>query len=116
MSQTKKECMEYIIVILDDMKSEVKKLMHKDNYQTYDREFLNVDYLEEAIEELDDEVDRLKKMFEDSIPEETKIIRGLEVSNEALREYATALTEQIKTLEAKLEFSLILKDDLTCQE
>ncbi len=110
MSQTKQECMEYIIVLLDDMKSEVKKIMHKDNYQTYDSEFLNVDYLKEVTETLFEEVGTLEIMFENCIPDNVRRLRSLESQNAVLIENIQIYQKRITELETKLSLSLDLKD------
>lgn len=96
MSQTKQECMEYIIVLLDDMKSEVNKIMHKNNYQTYDSQVPDLSYLQESVDTLFDEIGTLEIMFENCIPEEVRTIRDLNVENENLKDSLAALQEKLK--------------------
>lgn len=112
MRHTKQECMEYIIVLLDDMKSEVKKIMHKDNYHTYDSTIPDLDYLHEALLRLDEEIETLEDMFENCIPEETKRLNNLVSENEALKMSISVFRDRIKILEDKLSFSLTIKDDI----
>ena len=95
MSQTKQECMEYILVLLDDMKSEVRKIMHKDNYQTYDGQMPDLDYLHEALGTISDELETLEDMFESCIPEETRAMKILELENEVLRKSLIDLKEKL---------------------
>lgn len=110
MSQTKQECMEYMLVLLDDMKSEVRKIMHKDNYQTYDGQTPDFDYLYEALGKMDEELESLQDMFDNSIPEDVKRRMFLEEENEALKNNILALRDKIDALQKKLDFSLTLKE------
>lgn len=95
MSQTKREAMEYILILCDDLKSEINKLMHKDGYQTYDNKMPDLEYPRRLIEDIDDEFDMLENMFDSCIPEEVKKINRLELENEVLKTNIIKLREQL---------------------
>jgi hypothetical protein len=95
MSQTKREAMEYILILCDDLKSEINKLMHKDGYQTYDNKAPDLEYTKRLIEDIDDEIDMLEYMFNNCIPEEVKTIQKLEGENAILKDMVDSLREKL---------------------
>lgn len=99
MSQTKQECMEYILVLLDDLKSEINKIMHKDNYQKYDGWIPDLDYCHEGISKIDEELETLENMFNDCIPAERKTIDRLQRENMILKQRNEEMASQIKELQ-----------------
>jgi len=102
MSQTKQECMEYILVLLDDMKSQVRKIMHKDNYQTYDNTVPDTMPLYNTLCKIDEELSDLDDMFEKCLPEEIKKTRHLELENEVLKDTASCMQRNMETLKKKI--------------
>lgn len=96
MSQTKQECMEFMIVLLDEMKAQVKKIMHKDNYQTYDDEVPDTEDLHVTLSRIDAELETLDYMFEASIPKDVRAISMLEAENESLRQTIKELRGKIR--------------------
>lgn len=102
MSQTKQECMEYMLILLDDMKSQVRKIMHKDNYQTYDNEVPDTRPLYNTLCKMDEELGNLEDMFEKCLPEEVKKARHLELENEVLKDTAACMQRNMETLKKKI--------------
>jgi hypothetical protein len=110
MSQTKQEALEYILVILDEMASETRKIIHKDRHNKFDSYLPDFDCLHDALAKIDEQIETLVEMFENTIPEEVKRIRFLEEENDALKNNLSVLRLKMLDLEKKLSFSLTLSE------
>lgn len=102
---TKQESLEYLIVTLEDMISETKKIMHKDNYQKYSDEIPDLGYLKEASESVMCTIEEVQQMFENTIPEEVKKIHALQDENDSLKNNVNILRIRVIDLEKEIEFS-----------
>lgn len=98
------QVLEYIIVMIDEMKAEVNKIVHNYKYGKYDEKVPDMEFLKDINSDICDHLENAEHIFVDAIPPETQKVAHLKDENVALR-------TTIKALQEKLNFALEIKKE-----